>query len=89
MLARFGTKMGLWQYSLAGPFCPLERTSIMGKFMDAVVATGDFALNSAGNAIAVPMAAIELVTTGDVSSDTRDRAIESVTGIGNSLLDDD
>lgn len=61
----------------------------MGKFIDAVTAVGDFAFNTAGNAVAVPMAAIELVVTGEVSSDTADRAVESFTGIGDSLLDND
>lgn len=60
----------------------------MGKIIDSVIAVGDFALNSAANSIAIPMAAIELVTTGSVSDDTADRAISSLTGIGPNLLDD-
>jgi hypothetical protein len=61
----------------------------MGKFIDAVTAVGDFALNATGNAVAVPMAAIELVVTGEVSSDTADRAVKSFSGIGDSLLGSD
>jgi hypothetical protein len=53
----------------------------MGKIMDIIVKAGDAALDGLANQVAVPMAGIELITTGSISKDTADRAISGLTNV--------